>query len=328
MKKIVPALILMAVLATLQFAVVKIVPTFSENFEEKMVKNQVFIKDCVAFDLAPEDDRVYFLDNEYSHILVVKLSSGELVKTISSKGQGPAELHNPTSMRVKNGIIYVLDRGFSGIKMFDTEGKSLGQFRLRTIPSHWVRIDVNGKGEIFVGDLNRNDRSMITVYDSKGTVLRTLIKYKGDDLAKAFTRKSRAQFYLRLDNGGNIVLVFYMLRQVEKYDPKGNLLWSRVLKNKLLDEYPPETDIYKDDGRIYQSSKHVFDVDVNEENEIIIGHAGGGSVFLPEGTISKLLIINIFSDGKTKNVGMMLFRIRNRKLLNYLSFSVCIFDLK
>ncbi|MCP4218407.1 MAG: hypothetical protein GY765_27470 [bacterium] len=328
MKRIAIVLILVFVFASLQFGIEEITPTNRINFEEKMAKNEVFFKDCAAFDLDPATDRVYFLDKSYGHILVVKLSSGELIKSISSKGQGPAELHNPTSMRVRDGKIYVLDRGFGGIKMFDTEGKSSGQFRLRALTSHWARIDANSNGEIFVGDLNRNDKMMVTVYDPKGTVLRTLIKYKGEDVAKAFTRKSRTQFYLRLDNEGNIILVFYMLRQVEKYDPKGNLLWAGKLKNRLLEDYPAELDKYIDDGRIYQSTKHVFDVDVNEANEIIVGHAGGGSVFSPDGKITQSLVITTPYNEKTINVGLLLFRVRNGKLMNYIPFAIDQYDLK
>ncbi|MCP4216942.1 MAG: hypothetical protein GY765_19995, partial [bacterium] len=251
MKKMLIVFLLLLGCSLHQLGVEEVSLTNRINFEEKMSKNEVFLKRCTAFDLNYAANRVYFVDKNYGHILVVELSSGKLVKTISSKGQGPAELHEPTSMRIRDGKIFVLDRGFGGIKMFDTEGRNLGQFRLKTIPWRWTRIDVNDKGEIFVGSLDRNDKSMVSVYDSKGTFLRALIKYKGTDLAKASRKKSGIQYFFKLDNDGNIVLLFYMLRQMAKYDAEGNQLWSVEIKNRILDEYPPELDKYNSNGKIY-----------------------------------------------------------------------------
>ncbi len=121
------------------------------NLEEKMSHNAVFLKECVAFELSPDGDIGYFLDKKYGHILVVDTATGKLLQEISSRGQGPGQLASPISMCLKGDKMYGLDNGFSGVKIFSTEGKTLSEFRLPIQPWNWTRIAVNTQGEIFIG---------------------------------------------------------------------------------------------------------------------------------------------------------------------------------
>ncbi len=75
----------------------------------------------VAFD---EDGTLFILDNDAGHIVVVD-ASGEFVRTISNKGEGPGELNQPIAMAVfADGGIGVNDLT-RGIRFFSREGEFL-----------------------------------------------------------------------------------------------------------------------------------------------------------------------------------------------------------
>ncbi|MCP4217298.1 MAG: hypothetical protein GY765_21825, partial [bacterium] len=251
------------------------------NLEEKMSKNAVFLKECAALELDREDDIGYFLDKKYGHILVVDTSTGKLVRTISSRGQGPAELQSPISMRLKGDKVYVLD-GAGAVKIFSTKGKPIREFRLPIQPWDWTRIDVNKQGEIFLGYLDKNAKTMVTVYNEKGEKLRSLIDYTGENLAKAMRCASKYQYYMKLDKNENIILVYFLLRTIAKYDPKGNLLWEKDIENRILDKYA-KNDSFKVDEKKFNMIRLIFDVEITERNDIVVGHAGGGCMYSPEG---------------------------------------------
>lgn len=72
-----------------------------------------------------EDGTLFILDNDAGHIVVVD-PSGEFVRTISNKGEGPGELNQPIGMAVfSDGGIGVNDLT-RGIQFFGRDGEFLG----------------------------------------------------------------------------------------------------------------------------------------------------------------------------------------------------------
>jgi len=75
----------------------------------------------VAFN---EDGSLFILDNDAGHVVVVG-PSGQFVRTISNKGEGPGELNQPLGLTVlDDGRTAVNDTG-RGIKVFNRDGESL-----------------------------------------------------------------------------------------------------------------------------------------------------------------------------------------------------------
>ena len=75
----------------------------------------------VAFD---GDGSLFILDNDAGHVVVVG-PSGEFVRTISNKGEGPGELNQPVGLAVLgDGRIAVNDMG-RGVEVFNRDGESL-----------------------------------------------------------------------------------------------------------------------------------------------------------------------------------------------------------
>lgn len=320
MRKKIALLVFLTLWAGMCLGIEKFVLKDGKDYERILAKNEVFLKSCVDFVFQPENDSVFFLDKHYSNIFWVKMSTGELIKTISSRGQGPGELHRPYCMAVKNKKIFVLDRGFNGVKIFDFTGKVISEFRLKRIISSWNRLDVNERDEIFVGQIDSINFTMVSVYDTAGNKIKSLIPYKDDkNLSKAMSKKSRYQYRVRLDGEGNILILYFMLRKLAKYSPTGQLLWEKNIENEILEQFETKDNVKrgKETLTIY---RHIFSMDILENGNILVGHAGGGSLFSKDGQLEKLILVKKKSPDREEPyfVNLSLFSIRNNQLLNIL----------
>ncbi len=298
------------------------------NFEQKLSDNDVFFKNCVDFEILPLNNLGYFLDEEYGMIFKVELSSGKLLKTISSRGQGPGELHLPASLRVKNNMIFVLDNGFNGIQIFDQEGKFINSFRIRSTFFGDRNLYVNEKNEIFVGKINTLANTMVAVYDLQGKELESLIQYQKDG-KKDNTRESlmRKAFLISLDSKGNIYILYYILRKLSKYTRKGEMLWETEIKNEILDKFSAD-DYFNIDKKKYTMRQSVFSLDITSRDEIVVGHAGGGCVFTSEGKMKKLILLNerIGDNNEYHFLNLHTFKIRGNMLMNLSVFGKIIYQ--
>ena len=297
------------------------------NFEQKLSDNNVFFKNCVDFDILPKNDIGFFLDQIYGMIFKVELSSGKLLKTISSKGQGPGELHFPVNLRVSNNKIFVLDNGFNGIIIFDLEGNIINSFRIRSTFFGDRNLYVNEKNEIFVGKINTVANTMVAVYDLQGKELESLIQYQKDG-KKDNTRESlmRKAYLINLDSKGNIYILFYILRKLAKYNRKGEMLWETEIKNEILDKFSTD-DYFKIDKKKYTMRQSIFSLDITSRDEIVIGHAGGGCIFTSDGKMKKLVLLNekIGDNNEYYFLNLQTFKIRGNMLINLLGYGKVIY---
>ncbi len=309
-------------------AVEKIIFKDGVNFEQKLSDNNVFFKNCSDFEILPLNNIGFFLDEEYGMIFKVELSSGKLLKTISSKGQGPGELHIPISLRVRNNMIFVLDNGFNGIKIFELEGKFVNSFRIGSTLFGNRNIYVNEKNEIFVGKINALANTMVSVYDLQGKELESLIRYQKDNKTDN-TRESlmRKLYLINLDSKGNIYILYYIFRKLIKYNRKGEMLWETEIKNEILDKYPKD-DYANIDEKKYNIRQYIFNLDVTNSDEIVVGHAGGGCVFTTDGKMKKLILLSekIGDNNEYHFSNLHTFKIRGNMLMNLLVFGKMIYN--
>jgi hypothetical protein len=191
MIKVISIALSLLMISVFGYSVETIVLKGGIDFEKQLSVNEIFLRNCRDFDMAPDKDLIYFMDSTYCHIFKVDMKTGKLLKTISSRGQGPSELMSPVSMTAKNNMLVVLDRGFGGIKIFAPDGKLINEFRVNNYIIGNRSIDVNDKNEIYLGVVDFNDNSMVSVYDMHGKKKRSLIRYKGDkDLKESISTVS------------------------------------------------------------------------------------------------------------------------------------------
>lgn len=277
-----------AVFPSTQWAVERVVLEGGVNFSEKLDENEVYFKWIKDFQVDPENNFVYFLDFSFSQILKVEFPTGKRIKTISRKGQGPAELYMPKSMAVRNNKIFVLNIGSNGIKIFDTDGNAVGEFRFLDFYCGSRNIVVNNKDEIFIGYPDPGNNTMVSVFDIEGNKLRSLVPIEGGEEAIKKYTKSRDQFILEMDDQGNLYLLFYMLRKLAKYNPQGKRLWEVDIKNELLDSFPNQDFIRKEKNGTIRSRDSVYDVEALKDGRVFVGHACGGCIFQKDGQLEKV----------------------------------------
>ena len=256
----------------------------SVNFLEKMDQQGVFVKFIQFLDIDDENN-FYFLDVNLRTIFRIDGKTGKLINTISSLGQGPGELYIPTSIRVKNKMVFIPDRGFGGVKIFTTDGKLITEFR--TGPSSgW--LDVNKKNEIFVREVDTDGLPSVAIYSMEGKKIRTLVRIPitkvGDKIEYLFTR----EFMFKLDSKENLVVLFDMKNIMRKYNTNGELLWEKEVTNKILEEHPRKKPKYGPGNTIHGSS-NVFYFDIDQDDNIIVGHVGGATVFNKDGETLRLI---------------------------------------
>jgi hypothetical protein len=331
MKKLLVIMLLsLLVIPSSQFCVETIVLEDGTDFERRLAENDVFLKRCDYFEFLPEENRVFFLDSIYCQVFVVEFSTGKLLRTISNKGQGPAEIQSPMDLIVKNNLLFILDSGFNGVKIFRPNGTMINEFRFKSTLLGRRNIDVDDKNEIFVGKADYNDKTMVSVYDIKGNKIRSLIQFRGEDNRDKDRYKiSRYQYLIKLDKKGNILVLYYMLRKLEKYNSVGDLIWEADIKNKIFDKFPRDEYIKRKGKQVYRQW-YVFNLEVTQTNDIVVGHAGGGCMFSEEGKLKRLINVMKMSRNLQKIIPVNLdrFKIRGNILMNVSLFGKSIYYYK
>ncbi len=253
-------------------------------------------------DMDCEKDSLYILDFRLGHIIKVDTRTGELIRTFSSRGQGPKELILATSIRVRNGILYVGDKGYHGVKLFSSDsGAFLYSIK---IEGNVDDIDVDSQGNILVKDVIPNENRLISLYNTKGEFVRVAARWEGrlgSASGDSYFKNTFMRF--RLDAQDNLIVLFPMLRRITKFDNDGKIVWQRNLQNKVLSNAATRPDGVNRNDESITFHFNVFNIAVDGQNRILAGHNGGGQLIGADGEDLLLfeghnLQIFGFNDGK------------------------------
>jgi hypothetical protein len=286
MKRIVALLVFL--MAAHMFPAERIILKDAESidFLEKMESHDYFFKKIMGVDIDDEKN-LYFLDAHLCTILRVDGKTGKLINSISRRGQGPGEVHFPFGIRVRNNMVFVTDAGFSGVKIFEKNGKLVKEFKTKSSALHF-HLDVNKKNQIYVKQGSSDGSPNISVYNINGKLLRELVKFP----VKPGDRRGHllnSQFVFKLDKEENLVVVFLLKKIIKKFNGKGELLWERKIQNEVYDKFKTDSKIsFKPNGAIYFSTS-IFGMDIDDNNNIVVGHLGGGIVYDEHGHVIHLI---------------------------------------
>lgn len=246
----------------------------SIDFLKKMDQQGVFVKFIAYLDIDDENN-FYFLDNPLCTVFRIDGKTGKLLNTISSPGQGPAELDIPRSIRVMNKMVFIPDGGFGGVKIFSTDGKLIKEFR--TGPGiGW--LDVNKKNEIYVREADTDGTPIMSIYNMEGKKIRNLIRMPVKDMNDRIEYIFNREFMFKLDSKENPVVLFDKKNILRKYNTNGELLWEKKVANKIIDSFPHKKPSYGTGGTVHGSSS-LFNLALDKDDNIIVGHVGGAMVF-------------------------------------------------
>ena len=287
------------------------------DFAKKLNAHNIFFKHLIDFDI-DDNGNYYFLDKIFGHILKVRPDTGALLKQISRKGQGPSELDQPTSLRIKNNKIYVFDKGFGGVKIFSLEGEFLGNIKTKSTS---MDIEVSNKNEIYVRKINTDNSTLITVLDEEGNEVKHLVKCDLKNKKNKFEYHKNTSVRFSLDNKENLIVLFFLKRKLKKYGKERDLIWERDIDNELIKPWIKikHKEVFLRRGMIHYSPI-VFHLDVNLKDDILVGQAKGGAVYDKEGNLVSLI--------KDKDP-MFLFKWNDNKIMEILLFGdiINIYDL-
>jgi len=281
----------------------------SENFYLKMMKNNVYMDGCIGIDI-DNQGYYYFLDLQFAHIVKVDPLSGKLIRVISKKGRGPGELSEPGKMKIYRDTIYVADGVYGGVKIFDLDGKALDEFRTA---SRCTEIDIGDKGSIYVKEINPTTHTLISIYTPQGKKIGDVIPYPPEIHKDRVKYALYSNFHFCLDDHNHIIVLFFLKRNLEKYDPRGKCLWQRKISNELIDRIPPEDDQLSFSSNRFHTRFSVFNLDTVKGGDILVGHAYGGVIYNKDGEMRKLITFK-------KEDHLNTFRWSGKILMNFNAF--------
>jgi len=172
-----------------------------------------------------------FISDRVQNVIVVVNMNGRIEKFIGKKGAGPGEIKEIMDFDVgDDGLIYIFDMGNMRFSIFDTGGKFINSFKLRSNlvgPIRSVRVN---EGKIYTGILEPEYFSQSEIYKSKrvavvdtqGNVLNLF--GSSDEIFKNF-KIYNTNVLLSFDRFGNI----YMAQaggtyKIYKYNRKHKLV--------------------------------------------------------------------------------------------------------
>ena len=275
------------------------------DFENLMQKNNVIHSVISDIDLDSQGN-LYFLDFKYCCILKIDQKTGALIKRMASKGQGPGELDQPWALRVRNNKIYVADAAFCGVKIFDMNGNPISQFHTFSPPRE---IDVDEKDRVYICQYDIKRSTLISIYSDKGEVLKNFINidHKKSQDPDYFVRTTEIKY--SIDKKGDLVILYRLKKTLIKYNSEGKILWERQIRNSIVNPiikaYDKNKDVTFKKGSV-SFTPIFFDLDINDENKILVGHINGGALYNESGTLGKVLSVK---------GGMQLFRWIDKELM-------------
>lgn len=281
------------------------------DLEDKLDDNEIYLRNVAGFDY--DGNYLYYLDSYYCCIYKVKADTFQLVKVISSPGQAPAELSMPVGLSCKNGKLYVLDAGFGGVKIFDTDGKALKQFRIKGLSLGMgtllrYLIGVNSNEEIFIRGNSPINGMMLSVYNTNGDRLRGLIPVNIE--TKNYKKLLYAQFIFVLDQESNVIVLFSKEGKLEKFDKKGKRLWTRDILQLLPEDEKDESGLKNYSNGSMGATFNFSGLALRDDNRIFVSSRFAGLMFSNDGYIQ-----NIFKHPIGKSVfGNLILWIGNRLL--------------
>lgn len=126
-------------------------------------------------DLCIVDEKIYILDEVTSAIFLFDLKTGNLIKKINKKGQGPNEYISPIALSADKDNLYVLDMQKMAIIQFDLSLNPISS--IKTPKSFFRDFCVVPKGFLLSNESVLKDSQNVIYIDKKGKEVKGFIPY-------------------------------------------------------------------------------------------------------------------------------------------------------
>ena len=219
------------------------------------------------------NQKIYICDWPH-HCIKVFNYSGNYLRTIGRKGQGPGDLYAPYIIDFySEGELLVYERGGLRFQWFSSEGKSKKILKHKGI-ADWVGI--TSKKEIAVYDSYKTftHRKLVTIINCKGKLLKEFGMYH--DRAKKYITSEKLQF--TIDESDNVYAANAGTPVIRKYSLAGKLLRVilfetpfnipvEITLNSAGDEIERKEEIDENDGINITHTKRGVSIQQNKESK-------------------------------------------------------------
>jgi hypothetical protein len=184
---------------------------------EDLVEKDIYLWRPVKLD-GDISGNIFISDQKWCHIFKFD-SSGDFIKIIGRKGQGPGEFMNPYCLTVTKDFLVVSDTNGRKIQFFDRDGKYLKS--IKTLKPYF-EIVADAEGIIYASPLRWNKESLlIDVLDKDGHIINSFGKARfGSETSWNIPNMLK----LAMNNKGEIFVAYENFPTVCKYSRKGELL--------------------------------------------------------------------------------------------------------
>jgi len=170
--------------------------------------------------VAVDHNQLVYICDMHNHWVKVFSNTGDYVRTIGLRGQGPGDLYGPIYIIFSpGGDLLVNETGNRRLQWFTPNGKS--KYILKQIEFiDWIGVILENEIAVYSHLKTFNHRKLISIMDNKGKILREFGKYH--DTAKNIISSERLHF--SLDQYGNIYVVNNWTPIIRKYSTNGKLI--------------------------------------------------------------------------------------------------------
>jgi len=173
---------------------------------------------------------IFISDQKWRHIFIFD-SSGNFLKKIGRKGQGPGEFMNPYCINLTKDFLIVSDTNGRKIQFFDRDGKYMRSIK---VPRAYIEIVTDANGLIYASPLRMSKEApLIDVLDKDGHLLNSFGKARfGDETAWNVPNMLK----LAVNSKGEIFAAYHHFPTVCKYSRKGELLVVYKIEQEIMKE--------------------------------------------------------------------------------------------
>jgi hypothetical protein len=169
-----------------------------------------------------DKEGLIYINDIYSHHIKIFNQSGNYLRTIGGKGQGPSDLYHPLHMALTpDGGLAVREMGNRRIQFFDQKGKSTHVIKTNDAIG-WFGFNKKNQLVVYGHHQTIQSRKLLGIWDNKGKV----IDYIGEYLNKSDSYLSMEFHLFTMDAEGNIYAANRYAPVIRKYDPEGNMVMA------------------------------------------------------------------------------------------------------
>lgn len=222
-------------------------------------------------------------DNIYiSDIMDYKIkkfdASGNLIASAGRRGEGPGEFLSPRSLAQSHNRVYVIDESIRAIQVFDDQLIFIKRIPFRMAIND---IEIGAEDCIYSASLSYQKQGVLLCLDREGNLIREVaFGGKEKELMKSYVN-------FEIDPDNCFYIVYNFDDRIEKFDPSGELLWSKNIFKKIKNKTEKIKNItiftnivYKDialdsSGRIYVLGG---DFSVNKGKDVYVFDPDGSHI--------------------------------------------------